>query len=99
MYFEASQKTVDQLSCKRESLAERGTTLADERNGIAYAAHVEGDAKARKWLDVINLEITTLAGEQASVEAAIEAANARLAPAQAEVRPLIANKQSLCARI
>jgi hypothetical protein len=53
MHIEASQTTVDQLSRKHESLAKRGTTLADERNGIAYAAHVEGDAKARKRLDAI----------------------------------------------
>jgi hypothetical protein len=84
---EEATKIIATLEDKRQHLNQRAVELADERNKIAFGAHVDGDAKARKRLDAINLELATMASEQSSVDAALTEANNRLAIAkQAEAR-------------
>ena len=82
--IEKATAVITTLEDKRKELVQRATELADERNRIAFGAHVDGDAKARKRLDAINTELATMASEQASYEGAITEANARLAIAQAD---------------
>jgi len=82
-----AETTIATLEDKRKHLNQRAIELADERNKIAFGAHVENDAKARKRLDAINLELATMASEQSSVDAALVEAQSRLAIAkQAEAR-------------
>jgi hypothetical protein len=82
---EKAVKTFHDLEAKRALLIERGAKLADERRAIAYDAHADGDAKARKRLDQVNAEVATHASELASLDDAIEAAHARAAAAIADV--------------
>jgi hypothetical protein len=77
-----AEATITTLEDKRKHLNQRAVELADERNKIAFGAHVEGDAKARKRLDAINIELATMASEQSSVDAALAEANNRLAIAK-----------------
>jgi hypothetical protein len=46
--IETAEAAVRSLEDKRQQLNERAVALADERNAIAYKAHVEGEPKARK---------------------------------------------------
>jgi hypothetical protein len=91
MTTEAAPKIIATLEDKRKHLNQRAVELADERNKIAFGAHVEGDAKSRKRLDQINVEITTLSSEAASIDAALTEANTRLATAKRD-EALAANR-------
>ena len=51
-----AEHTLANLQQKREALAARGHRLGEERAKLAFAAHAEADAKARKRLDEINRE-------------------------------------------
>jgi hypothetical protein len=68
---------------KQKIASLRAVELADERGRIALSVHGDGDPKARVRLDKINAEISVLASEQASIESAIIAANARANVARA----------------
>lgn len=80
--IEDANKIIAALEDKRKHLNLRAVELSDERNKISFGAHVEGDAKARKRLDAINIELATMASEQSSVDAALVEAQSRLATAQ-----------------
>jgi hypothetical protein len=78
-----AEATIAKLEDARRALIQKAIELAEERNRIAFGAHVEGDAKSRKRLDAINAELATMASEQASVEAALIEATARCNVARA----------------
>jgi hypothetical protein len=80
--IETAEAAVRSLEDKRQQLNERAVALADERNAIAYDAHVAGEQKARKRLDAINQELAVFASEASSVEAAINEATQRLGVAR-----------------
>ena len=83
--IEQAEATLAKLEDKRRHLVQRATELEDERNKIAFAAHVEGEPKSVKRLDVINTELAKLVSEQGSILAAITEAQSRLdATRQAE---------------
>lgn len=79
---EAAEKTLASLADKRDRAAARIEQIADERQAIGFAVHADGDPKARKRLDQLNLDAATIASELASIEAALVEAQARLAQAQ-----------------
>jgi hypothetical protein len=82
---EKIEQVLASLEDKRKNTNLRAVELADERSKIAFSVHGDGDPKARARLDKINAEITTLASEAASVEAAlVEADNRLVAARQAE---------------
>jgi chromosome segregation ATPase len=79
---ENAERAVATLEDKRKHWVQKAITLADERNQIAYAAHVEHDQKAVKRLDAVNTELAKLATEQASIEAALAESQQRLEAAR-----------------
>jgi len=80
---EAAEKIIGDLATKREKLVERGVKLAEERRNIAYQAHTDGDAEARKRLDKLNAEAVAHASELQSLDDALSTARERLVAAQA----------------
>jgi hypothetical protein len=79
--IETAQAAIQRLQDKQKHLVQKTIELSEERNKIAFSAHVEADPKARKRLDQINTEITTMSSEQASIEAALVEASNRLVAA------------------
>jgi hypothetical protein len=77
----AEQILVD-LKVKRQQAAARKSEIAQERKSLAYAARADGDVKAGKRLDALNLEGATIAGEVESLDAAIAEATRRLEAAR-----------------
>lgn len=75
---EAAEKTLASLSDKRDRAAARVREIAEERGAIAFNAHVDGDQKARKRLDQLNLDAATITSELAGIDAAIAEATTRL---------------------
>jgi hypothetical protein len=73
-----AEAIVTRLNDKQRALNQRAVELADERGRIAFSVHGDNDPKARARLDKINAETSVLASEQASIEAALVEANARL---------------------
>jgi hypothetical protein len=78
-----AEHTLANLQQKREALVARGHRLGEERAKLAFAAHAEADAKARKRLDEINRESALHDSELRSLDAAIVEAGERLKAAQA----------------
>lgn len=89
------------LEDKQKLLVQKTIELTEERNKIAFGAHVENDPKSRKRLDAINLELATMASEQSSVDAALVEANNRLAIAQRDeaLKADRANAEALRAKL
>jgi hypothetical protein len=79
--IEQARAVVADLTAKLAATADRGTALAAERDEIAFAAHVDSDAKARKRLDVINAEIAGLGSEAAGINAALVVAGRKVTEA------------------
>jgi hypothetical protein len=75
---ECVEKTLAQLADKKERALKRSQEIAAERAQIGYAAHAEGDQKAIKRLEQLNLDVVNMNGEVASIDAAIAEANKRL---------------------
>jgi hypothetical protein len=73
-----AERVLAQLETKRQTSNERATALADERNALAYKAHVENEAKAVKRLSQINNELAVFASEASSIESAITEAQHHL---------------------
>ena len=65
--IEQAEASLAKLDDKRKILIQRATELEDERNKIAFAAHVEGEPKSVKRLDAINSELAKLVSEQGSI--------------------------------
>jgi chromosome segregation ATPase len=82
MNVEQAEKVVRDLEAKRQRLAEAQVRREEERRVIAYDAHADGNTKARARLDKLNAEAATHLNELASVEDAIQTAQAKLAAAQ-----------------
>jgi chromosome segregation ATPase len=81
----ASARTiVADLEAKREATRKRGAELADERSNVALAAHT-GDQEAAARLEAIHAGITRHGSELASLDAAVLAAQRKVAEAQATV--------------
>jgi hypothetical protein len=72
------EQTERDLEQKRQKLAARADTIAEERKAIGFRVFADGDAKARKQLDALNAEGVTLAGELQAIEAAIVEAQRRV---------------------
>jgi len=62
------EETLRALEVKREQLIARGESLPELRRGAAFAAHVEGNAEARRALDKVAAEVATHASELASID-------------------------------
>jgi hypothetical protein len=82
--IDKATRDLNNLEDKRKHLIQRAVELADERERISFSVHGENDAKARKRLDVIHSEVSTLASEQLSVESALTVARRNLEQAQRE---------------
>ena len=80
--IEKAEEILANLQAKQRGLASKAVELADERQRISFAAHANGDAKARKRLDEITAATVARQSEMASIEAAISEAEKRLAEAQ-----------------
>jgi hypothetical protein len=72
------------LERKRAEAVQAGHDLTERRSAIALAAHGDGDQAARLELDKVNISVATHTSELASLDAAIAAAQRRLALARAE---------------
>jgi len=79
--IEKAEQTLAKLESKCAECVRQGTELADERAAVALDAHT-GNDKARKRLNEINSAISTHTSELASFDAAIKAAQQKLADAQ-----------------
>ena len=77
------EETLRALEVKRERLIARGESLPELRRGAAFAAHVEGNAEARRALDKVAAEVATHASELASIDDTIAAAKNKVLIAQA----------------
>jgi len=80
--IEAAERTLAALTDKRDRAERRVREIAEERGAIAFNAHVDGDQKARKRLDQLNLDAATITSELAGIDAAIAEATARLEQAK-----------------
>jgi hypothetical protein len=78
-----AERVLSGLRQKRDAAVARGVALGEERTTLAFAAHADDDAKARKRLDEINREAALGDSELRSIDAAIGEATKRLAAAQA----------------
>jgi hypothetical protein len=74
--------TLTALETKRAALLERGTRLPEMRRDVAYAAHVEDNAAARKELDRVADEVSKHRSEVDSINDAISEATDKLHIAQ-----------------
>jgi chromosome segregation ATPase len=79
---DVAARLVVELQAKRTAAVDRVTAIAEERKSVALAAHT-GDTAARKRLDALNLESTTIGAEIEGLDAAIAEAGDRLATAEA----------------
>jgi hypothetical protein len=73
--------TVDRRECRRSRRYSRAKLLSKQREAVAFAAHT-GDKQAKLKLADINAEDASLAGNLASVEAALTVARANVAAAK-----------------
>ena len=80
--IESAEKTLARLQDKRDRAAARVQQIAAERKQIGFAAHADGDVKAKKRLAELNADDANMAGELQSLDAAIAEASTRLAKAQ-----------------
>jgi hypothetical protein len=78
-----AERVLSGLRQKREAAVARGVVLGEERTTLAFAAHADDDAKARKRLDEINRESALGDSELRSIDAALSEGAKRLAAAQA----------------
>jgi hypothetical protein len=78
-----AEQQLRDIVAKRDKAAARAEQLAEQRKKLGFAVFGDGDGKARKQLDALNLEGATLAGEIQALEAAVVEANSRLADAKA----------------
>ena len=62
------EETLRALELKRKQVIARGESLPELRRGAACAAHVEGNAEARRALDKVAAEVATHASELASID-------------------------------
>ena len=81
--IEKAEEILANLQAKQRGLASKAVELADERQRISFAAHANGDTKARKRLDEITAATVARQSEMASIEAAISEGEKRLAAAKA----------------
>jgi hypothetical protein len=82
---EIVERTVAQLTDKRERALARSQQISTERAQIGYAVFAEDDKAARGKLDKLNGEMATLAGEIQSIDGALAEARRRLQLAQREL--------------
>ena len=76
--IEVAEKTLAALTDKRDRALARTEAIADERQAIGFAVHADGDQKARKRLDQLNIDAATITSELASIDAALLEAQSRL---------------------
>jgi hypothetical protein len=69
-----AEADVASLEQKRAQCVRAGTELSDERSALSFAAHANGDAKAKARLEVIHDAISKHASELQSVDAALRVA-------------------------
>ena len=69
--IEVAEKTLAALTDKRDRAVARTEAIADERRSIGFAVHADGDPKARKRLDQLNIDAATITSELAGIDAAI----------------------------
>jgi hypothetical protein len=79
---EIVERTISQLTDKRDRVVARSTEIAAERQQLGFAVHADNDKAARAKLDKLNAEAATLTGELDSIKGAISEAEKRLAAAQ-----------------
>jgi hypothetical protein len=96
--IEKAEQTLANLEDKRQHLIQKATELADERQRISFAAHAGGDKKARQRLDEINVATASHQSEMASIEAAINEGQARLASVQREADAVADRERAIKAR-
>jgi hypothetical protein len=79
---ETVERTISQLTDKRDRVVARSTEIAAERQELGFAVHADNDKAARAELDKLNAEAATLAGEIQSIDGALVEAQKRLQQAQ-----------------
>jgi hypothetical protein len=79
---EKAEAILADLEAKRAAHIQKGVELQGERAALGYDVHAANNQKARKRLDELNRESAEHASELSSIDAAIGAANERLAAAQ-----------------
>jgi hypothetical protein len=72
-----AQQLIEELKYKRDVCTRRGVELADERAALAFAAHADGDVRARKRLQEIHDAIARHASELTSIDEALRVAGER----------------------
>jgi hypothetical protein len=80
--IEQCQSTIQNLDAKLARVKQRSAEISTERDGVAFAAHAAGDAKARGRLDKLTDEALRQNHEMASLEAALKTARLHLAEAE-----------------
>jgi DNA repair exonuclease SbcCD ATPase subunit len=73
-----AQQQLRDLEQRQQKMAATTAKLAEARKQIGFAVFADGDAKARKKLDALNVEGGQLAGELEAIEAAIVEAQRRV---------------------
>jgi predicted nucleic acid-binding Zn-ribbon protein len=82
MSVENAEQTIHELGEKRARALTLIREIAEERKFLVFAAHANGDAKARKRLEALNLESAAVALELEALDAALSEANSRLIAAR-----------------
>jgi len=82
----AAQQTLNTLIEQRDAVTAREQQLSTERGKIAFAAHGDGNTKAKTRLAAIHRELAEIGSELSSYDAAVEEAQSRHAAAQEAAR-------------
>ena len=78
-----AEKTIGDLIQKRTAAEVRLIDIATQRRANSFAAHADGDAKAKKVLDALAIDTVKATADLESLDAALAVARERLASAQA----------------
>jgi archaellum component FlaC len=81
----AAEETLSRLQTKRGTIVARVKAISEQRKQLGFSVHVGDDKQARKQLDELNREATTIDGELESLDAAIGEGQRRLEAAQREL--------------
>jgi hypothetical protein len=77
-----AQQLIASLQARRDACVKHGVELSDERASLSFAAHGEGDAKAKKRLSEVHDALVRHASELSSLDDALRVAGDRLAAAK-----------------
>lgn len=91
---EQAQATIAELDGKKAAVLARRDAIATELRQLGYAAHAENSKAAKQQIGKLNAEAIGLAGDEASIDAAIAEARNRLAEAQRQAAAEAAAKRA-----